>query len=219
MHEMDLKGLLVSFEGIDGAGKTSVISYLNQSLPAEQIVNIREPGGTRISEEIRSMLLSVKNCDIMAETEALLYAAARSQVVKELIRPALEEGKIVLADRFIDSTIAYQGYGRQLDRTFLNHLNQFATGGLKPDLTILLDLDPEQAYFRNKGTTPDRIEIEGKEFLRKVREGYLHIARDEPERVKVINAGQDLDCVFEQVRKHIDDLIRSGGGGFDEGRR
>lgn len=216
---MNQKGLLVSFEGIDGAGKTSVISYLNHYLPSGQILNIREPGGTRISEEIRSILLNVKNDNIMAETEALLYAAARSQVVKELIRPALQEGKIVLADRFIDSTIAYQGYGRRLDRAFLNRLNQFATGGLRPDLTILLDLDPEQAFLRNKGIAPDRIEIEGIGFLNKVREGYLDIAREEPERVKVINAGEDLERVLEQVSQYLSDFIRSDGGVFHEGRK
>ncbi len=216
---MNHKGLLVSFEGIDGAGKTSIISYLNRYLPSGQILNIREPGGTRISEEIRSMLLNVKNDNIRAETEALLYAAARSQVVKELIRPALQEGKIVLADRFIDSTIAYQGYGRHLDKAFLNHLNHFATGGLRPDLTIPLDLAPEQAFLRNKGIAPDRIEIEGIGFLNKVREGYLDIAREEPERVKVINAGEDLERVVEQVSRYLNDLIRLDGGVFHEGRK
>ncbi len=197
------KGCFISFEGIDGCGKSSIIAHLNTKLNTDRTVNIREPGGTKISEDIRYMLLNDKNNDMEPETEALLYAAARSQVVKQIIKPALSQGKVVLADRFIDSTIAYQGYGRGLGLQYLKVLNDFCTGGLRPDLTILLDLEPEQSYGYKKGLAPDRIEREGLGFQRLVREGYLQLAAAEPQRIIKIDAAQDFCRVTALVMQHI----------------
>ncbi len=202
------KGLFISFEGIDGCGKSSIIAYLNTRLNTEHIVNIREPGGTVISEDIRYMLLNEKNKDMALETEALLYAAARSQVVKQIIKPALTQGKVVLADRYIDSTMAYQGYGRGLDLQYLKVLNDFCTGGLKPDLTMLLDLEPEQSYGYKKGLAPDRIESEGLGFQRLVRDGYLQLAAAEPDRIVKIDAAQDFSLVTSLVMQHIQRVVR-----------
>ncbi len=201
------KGFFISFEGIDGCGKSSIIAYLNTKLNTNNTVNIREPGGTLISEDIRAMLLDDKHKDMAPETEALLYAAARSQVVKQVIKPALAQGKVVLADRFIDSTIAYQGYGRGLDLKYLQVLNDFCTGGLSPDLTILLDLEPEQSYGYKKGLAPDRIESEGLEFQRLVRNGYLQLAASEPGRIIKIDAAQEVSIVRELVLKHIQRVV------------
>ncbi|MGI5921707.1 MAG: dTMP kinase [Syntrophomonadaceae bacterium] len=191
---MSSRGIFISLEGIDGSGKTTLslalLNYIkNQGL---EVVNIREPGGTAISEQIRDLLLDVRNEGILPRTEALLYAAARSQVVEEVIRPALAQGKIVLADRFLDSTVAYQGFGRGLDVEFLTRLNELCTGGLFPDLTLLLDVDPAQGQQRRYKDIPDRLEKEGIEFQRRVREGYLYLARHDPGRIKIINAGLNL---------------------------
>lgn len=197
------KGFFISLEGIDGCGKSSVIAYLNTRLDMQKVVSIREPGGTTISEHIRQLLLNEQNDDMALETEALLYAAARSQVVKQVIKPALARGKMVLADRFTDSTIAYQGYGRGLDLQYLKNLNDFCTGGLKPDLTILLDLEPEQSYGYKKGRAADRMESEGIGFQRLVRNGYLQMAKAEPDRIIIIDAAQEFIKVTELVWKQI----------------
>lgn len=190
------KGLLISLEGIDGCGKSSIIAYLSSKLDPNQLVNIREPGGTMLSETIRDMLLNNEgNYSMAAETEALLYAAARSQVVSQVIKPALLQGKVVLADRFIDSTIAYQGYGRGLDIAYLQAMNSFTTRGLKPHLTLLLDLEPERSYSSRKSQAPDRIEREGIDFQKRVRRGYLKLAAAEPNRITIIDAAQDFDTV------------------------
>ncbi|MEN6351632.1 MAG: dTMP kinase [Syntrophomonas sp.] len=202
------KGIFISFEGIDGCGKSSIIESLLSYLDKYKIVSLREPGGTHISEKIREMLLDVKNEAMVPRTEAFLYAAARSQVVEEIIRPALGEGAIVLADRYLDSTLAYQGYGRGLDIQFLKELNQLCTGGLMPDLTLLLDLNPEVGKKRKKKDIPDRLEKEGISFQNKVRAGYLDLARHEPYRIKVLDAGQDFNIVLAETIKHIDALLR-----------
>ena len=174
-----------------------------------EVLGIREPGGNIISEKIRELLLDAANQGITSRTEALLYAAARSQVVEEVISPALQAGKIVLADRYMDSTIAYQGYGRGLELNFLHQLNQLCTGGLKPDLTMLLDLSSTEAWQRRKKDTPDRLEKEGISFQQKVREGYLNIAREEPQRIKVLDAAQDFDSVFRAAVERIERLLDS----------
>lgn len=205
---MNKRGHFISFEGIDGCGKTSVISHVSLILRNAGInsINIREPGGTSISEDIRYMLLNDKN-DMDSKTEALLYFAARSQVVKEIIKPALAQGNLVLADRFIDSTIAYQGYGRGLDINILKLLNKFATEGLVPDLTILLDLAPGHSYSSKKGLAPDRIEREGLTFQERVRNGYLELAKADPERIIIINAAQDFEKVVQIVTGIIKNKI------------
>jgi dTMP kinase len=207
---MGNEGLLISLDGIDGCGKSSLIAYLNTKLDPKRLVNIREPGGTVLSEYIRDILLdNESNYNMTAETEALLYAAARSQVVSQVIKPALLQGKVVLADRFIDSTIAYQGYGRGLDLAYLEAMNNFCTGGLKPHLTILLDLEPEQSYSSRKTQAPDRIEREGIDFQKRVRRGYLELAAAEPHRITIINAAQEFNIVsglaLAQVQRVINE--------------
>lgn len=204
------KGFFISLEGIDGSGKTSLKEQLQIYLENNwglDVLGVREPGGNYISERIREVLLDVRNQGMIPRTEALLYAAARSQVVEETIRPALESGKVVLADRYMDSTIAYQGYGRGLDLDFLKQLNQLCTGGLKPDLTLLLDLGSEEALQRRKKDIPDRLEKEGLAFQEKVRDGYLQLARGEGQRIKVLDAGLEPDQVLAQALNYMEELL------------
>jgi len=184
---MMTRGFLISFEGIDGAGKTTQIKALKLELMAKgyKVSTLREPGGTEISERIRELLLDSSN-RINPVAEALLYAAARAQLVQDVVRPLLNEGAIVLADRFIDSTIAYQGYGRGLDIEGLHRLNHLATGGLEPDLTILLDIPVDVSSSRRQGMHSDRIESEGLAFQDLVRQGYLEMASKLP-RFRVID--------------------------------
>lgn len=189
---MQTRGLFISLEGIDGSGKSTLKANLISRLETKHLViGIREPGGTVISEKIRDMLLDVSNDGIIGRTEALLYAAARSQLVEEVIRPALAKGHIVIADRYLDSTLAYQGYGRGLEISMLMELNRICTGGLKPDLTLLLDIDPGEGQVRRNNGVPDRLEMEGSHFQARIRAGYLKIAEQEPDRIKVLPAGRD----------------------------
>ncbi|WP_066634229.1 dTMP kinase [Desulfolucanica intricata] len=174
-----MSGLFIVFEGIDGSGKTTQINLLKDNLfnLGYQVVLTREPGGTRISELIRDVLLNPDNKDLYAGAEALLYAAARSQHIEEKIKPALSMGKIVLCDRFTDSTLAYQGYGRGQDLNYLQKLNHLATGGLQPDLTFLLDLPVQESLERlNRRISIDRLEQENMVFYERVRSGYLKIS-------------------------------------------
>ncbi|MDR1615850.1 MAG: dTMP kinase [Syntrophomonadaceae bacterium] len=204
------QGWFFSFEGIDGVGKTTLIKKLmdffkEKNYPA---VYVREPGGTLISEKIRELLLDIKNTGILPKTEYLLYAAARMQLVQEIIMPSLEQGHMVLADRYTDSSLAYQGYGRGIEREFLNNINDHCSMGFSPQLTFLLDMDPEEAYKRKKEEGPDRVEQMGLEFQKKVREGYLDLAAQNPERIIVINAGGELTEVEAQVKSCIIKYIK-----------
>jgi len=204
------KGLFISLEGIDGSGKTSLKERLQLYLEKNcglEVLGVREPGGNIISEKIRKLLLDAGNQGMTSRTEALLYAAARSQVVEEVIRPALMADKVVLADRYMDSTIAYQGYGRGLELNFLQQLNQLCTGGLKPDLTLLLDMDSQEALQRRKKDIPDRLEKEGLIFQEKVRDGYLQLAREEGERIKILDAGQEPERVLGEALCYLDKLL------------
>jgi dTMP kinase len=171
------------------------------------VLNIREPGGNIISEKIRGLLLDTSNQGMTSRTEALLYAAARSQVVEEVISPALMAGQMVLADRYMDSTIAYQGYGRGLELGFLQQLNQLCTAGLKPDLTLLLDLSSEEAWQRRTKEIPDRLEKEGLVFQEKVRQGYLLLAEQEQERIKVLDARQEPEKVLQQAKGWLNKIL------------
>lgn len=205
------RGLLITLEGIDGSGKTTLIRHLQQVWKDYPIITVREPGGTLISEKIRAMLLDVENRHITPRTEAFLYAAARSQVVEQLIRPSLQAGKLVLADRYLDSTIAYQGYGRGLDLQFLHTLNQLCTGGLLPDATLLLDIDPHQGQLRRQQEAADRLEKEGRDFQTRVREGYLQLARREPERIRIINAARAFGDVAHEAVMYLRQVLQSRG--------
>ncbi|MEQ8201936.1 MAG: dTMP kinase [Syntrophomonadaceae bacterium] len=200
---MNDRGYFASLEGIDGSGKSTLKEGIMKELGRSySVVGIREPGGTVVSEKIRDMLLDARNNGIMGRTEALLYAAARSQVVEEVIKPALSRGQIVIADRYMDSTIAYQGYGRGLDLQFLLDLNRICTGGLYPNLTLYLDIDPWEAYRRRQDQKPDRLEQEGLEFQTRVRSGYLILAASEP-RIQTLDASHDRQQLLDEALQLI----------------
>jgi dTMP kinase len=191
-------GTLITFEGVDGAGKTTQVHRLEKAL-GKNVVVTREPGGTIISERIREIFLNSDGMTV--QTELLLIAAARAQHVDELIRPALEANQIVICDRFIDATVAYQGYRGGIDLELIHRLNQTATGGLKPDLTFVLDLPPEIGLQRQQQgrTHRDRLDREPLESHYKVRAGYLAAAKAEPHRVKLIDATQSRDAVHADL--------------------
>jgi dTMP kinase len=197
--------VFITFEGIEGSGKTTQLRLLAGRLP--RAVVTKEPGGTPIGDRIRAILLDPQSTGMDATTELFLYAASRRQLVAELIQPALARGEVVLCDRYTDSTLAYQGFGRLLDLDELRTLNDWATARLVPDLTLLFDLPEElglrRARSRNDASTAlqdeSRFEAEDLRFHRRVREGYLSLAQSEPRRFVVIDAGGDADEVFARV--------------------
>lgn len=196
------KGLLVSLEGPDGAGKSSVLEALVPILEenGHQVVTTREPGGVPISEAIREVILDQKNTEMDGKTELLLYIASRRQHLIEKVLPALESGKLVIMDRFIDSSVAYQGFGRGLGVSDIEWLNRFATDGLKPDVTLYFDLDVEEGLARiarNKNREVNRLDLEGLDMHRRVRQGYLYALENEPDRIIKIDAGQTLESVVQ----------------------
>lgn len=211
-----MKGIFISFEGPDGAGKTSVINaiqeYLTQKYGDDQVLLTREPGGNRISEQIRDVLFDDRNTNMDARTEALLFAAARRQHIVEDIEPALNEGKIVLSDRYIDSSVAYQGGGRHLGTDAIWDLNQFAIDGLLPDLTIYLDIESELGLRRiseHRSNQVNRLDREKLQFHRNVRAAYLKLAEDHPKRIVTIDASQPLDQVINDTKAVINDRFSS----------
>ena len=196
------KGLLVSLEGPDGAGKSSVLEALVPILEenGHQVVTTREPGGVPISEAIREVILDQKNTEMDGKTELLLYIASRRQHLIEKVLPALESGKLVIMDRFIDSSVAYQGFGRGLGVSDIEWLNRFATDGLKPDVTLYFDLDVEEGLARiarNKNREVNRLDLEGLDMHRRVRQGYLYAFENEPDRIVNIDASQTLESVVQ----------------------
>ena len=205
-----MKGLFITFEGIDGCGKTTQIEMLSKDLEKAGIpyVLIREPGGTVIGEKIRTILLDKANSGMDERTELLLYEAARAQIVKERIIPELREGKVVICDRFYDSTVAYQGYARGLDLAEIDFLNRWSAAGIVPDITFLLDLDEKTAYQRRHGRSDeeDRLEAEGLLFMKKVRDGYLSRSREEP-RFQVLSALQTPEEIYQQIRKTVWEVV------------
>jgi len=212
-------GFFITFEGPEGAGKTSQVELLAKALSGQgfTVVTTREPGGTPLAEQIRDVLKHYDKPDpMLPETELLLVAAARAQHVRRVILPALAAGKVVLCDRFADSTEAYQGAGRALDMEFLRRLNAFAAGNRGPDMTILLDLPPEiglaRALVRGlaQGAVSgnDRLEAEQLDFHRRVREAYLAIARREPERVRVFDAAMGIAELHKAIAKVVADALR-----------
>lgn len=167
---------------------------------------MREPGGVKISEQIRGLLLDTANKDMCDECETLLYMAARAQMVNEVLLPALTEGKIVICDRFLDSTIAYQGFGNGVDTGIIEQLGEFAVKGVHPDLTLLFDIDPEQGLARTN-PTKDRIELRNIDYHKRVREGYLALAKKYPSRIKVVAVDGDKETVFKKVKVLVDGLL------------
>lgn len=198
-------GLFITFEGIDGCGKSTQAGLFFKHLLKKRVKTVltREPGGTAISEKIRSIILDSANRRMKNRTELLLVLAARAQHVSELIAPALESGRTVLCDRFADATLAYQGGGRDMDAREIQDLNRYASGGLIPDLTFLFDLPVDAAYRRmgNIGKKSDRMEKGGRAFMERVRRAYLRLAEKEPRRIKVINAVAGAESVRDEVMR------------------
>ncbi|MCH5382398.1 dTMP kinase [Limosilactobacillus fermentum] len=204
-----MSGRFISFEGPDGAGKTSVLTAIRTGLVnqlGDQVVYTREPGGNPIAEQVRAVLLDKQNGAMDDWTEALLYAASRRQHVVETLKPALEAGKLILCDRYLDSSIAYQGGGRELGIDQIWELNQYAIDGLLPDLTIFLDLPVETGLARiekGRAETINRLDEQTTNFHRRVRQAYLTLAERFPERIVKVNADQELARVIEDVRSAI----------------
>ncbi|MGX6961604.1 dTMP kinase [Vagococcus xieshaowenii] len=206
-----MRGIFITVEGPDGAGKTSVVkrleTLLKNELGKETVVLTREPGGIPIAEEIRKVILDPKNVEMDARTEALLYAAARRQHLVERIIPALNEGKVILCDRFVDSSLAYQGAGRKIGMEPVLSINEFATEGLLPDLTLYLDVDSDTGLERiRRGRTVDqldRLDQESAVFHQRVQHAYIKLAEQDPERIVTINARKDLNTVVTECLKTI----------------
>lgn len=215
---MDSMGFFITFEGIEGCGKSTQVRLLSEALNLEGFpcIPTREPGGTYIGSKIREILLNPDHKGIAPQTELLLYAADRAQHIIELIKPALNDGKVVICDRFTDATVAYQGFGRRLDSSLINKLNEIASQGLRPGLTILLDCPVKigiqralERNSKNKDIKDDRFEQEAMEFHDMVRNGYLAIAKAEPERVKVVDATKDIQPMHGEIRGIVDAFLRN----------
>jgi len=203
-----MKGKFITFEGSEGSGKSTQIKLAQQYLESrgKDVLYVREPGGVQISESIRSILLDAKTKGMSDECETLLYMAARAQLVKEIIVPALSSGRIIVCDRFLDSTVAYQGYGNGVDIEKIKSIGKFVTQGYTPDLTFLFDLDVEKGMARID-RPKDRIEQRGLDYHNRVRKGYLEIAQNEGNRVKLVDARKSKKEIQSIVRQHIDQLL------------
>jgi dTMP kinase len=205
-------GFFITFEGVEGCGKTTQIKKLAERLTADgyRVVLTREPGGCPIADKIRTILLDAENHAMQSLTELLLYAAARAQHVNEIIKPALESGAVVLCDRFTDATIAYQHFGRGIERATIDTLNMLACQTLQPDLTILIDCDPAIGLSRAKsridassGPREERFELETLSFHQRVRNGYLHQATAEPRRFLTVSADGTIDAIAEDISTRV----------------
>lgn len=208
------KGMFISLEGPDGAGKSSVLEALIPILEAkgQAFVTTREPGGVAVAEKIRDVVLDPKHTEIDEKTELLLYIASRRQHLVERILPALDRGEMVLVDRFIDSSVAYQGFGRGLKVADIDWLNDFVTDGLKPDLTLYFDIEAEEGLARiakSKERGADRLDRESVEWHQRVREGYLSILEKEPNRVRKIDASQPLEKVVADTLAVLAERVES----------
>lgn len=200
-----MRGLFITLEGGDGAGKSTQIRNIRSFFEDRGFVVLltREPGGTKISEKLREILLDKDNAEMDPVTEMLIYAASRAQNVREVIIPALEEGKVVICDRFTDSSIAYQGYGRELGE-MVAEVNARATGGLEPDITFWLDVDPETGKERaKKDGELDRLELETMDFHYRLYEGYRTLARENPGRIKRIDASKSPDEIWDNIHEYL----------------
>ena len=206
-----MSGFLITFEGIDFCGKSVQIERLVDKLKTQNIpfVLLREPGGTIFSEKVRAVLLTKENEEMSSITEFLLFSAARAQIIKKKIVPALQKGYFVICDRYYDSSTAYQGYGRGIDLQKINQINKFATEGIKPDLTFLIDIDIDEMEKRKKKLSHelDRMEDQEKNFFEKVRNGYLAIARQEKERLLVIDGKNAIDTIAVEIWDRVKKLL------------
>lgn len=212
---MSSRGLFITVEGIDGCGKSTQARLIAAALEAagHDVLRLREPGGVKISEQIREILLDPANAEMGDVCELLLYEAARAQLVHQVIRPALAAGKTVVCDRFYDSTTAYQAFADGLDRNMVSQANELAVDGCRPDLTLVFDLPVEDALRRRSGReAEDRLELKGLEFQERVAAGFRAVAADEPDRVKLIDAGGSIAEVFSGVAAEL----RSAGLSMSE---
>ena len=212
---MSSRGLFITVEGIDGCGKSTQARLIAAALEAagHDVLRLREPGGVKISEQIRAILLDPANAEMGDVCELLLYEAARAQLVHQVVRPALAAGKTVVCDRFYDSTTAYQAFADGLDRNMVSQANELAVDGCRPDLTLVFDLPVEDALRRRSGReAEDRLELKGLEFQERVAAGFRAVAVDEPDRVKLIDAGGSLAAVFSGVAAEL----RSAGLSMSE---
>lgn len=207
-----MKGLFITIEGADGSGKSTQIEKLKEYLESKKydFVFTREPGGTIISEAIRDIILNKDYMEMSHATEALLYAASRAQHVEQHIKPLLEQGKIVICDRFVDSSVVYQGYSRGLGIDNIENINKYATLGLEPEVTILLDIDAEEGLNRKKDQRElDRLELQEFDFHKKVCEGYRKLAELHPDRIKKIDASLSVEEIHNEVIKTIEQVIEN----------
>ena len=203
-----MKGTFITFEGSEGSGKSTQARALCRYLKSrrKKVLHIREPGGVKISEAIRNILLNVKNAGMDDICEMLLYMAARAQLVKEVIAPALNKGVVVLCDRFLDSTVAYQGYGNGIGIKFIKSVGNAVVRGIRPDLTFIFDLGVKKGLSR-AGKNKDRIESRSLDYHQRVRNGYLAIARREPRRIKVIKATGSRAEIQEIIRQYVERIL------------
>lgn len=197
-----MKGKLITFEGCEGCGKSTQVRLLQEYLQTtnQQFLMTREPGGTKISEKIRSIILDKDNKEMVDECEALLYASSRCQLLKERVLPALDRGEIVIIDRYYDSSFAYQAYARGLGYDFVAAANNFAINNAQPDITIFFDIDPYHAFLRKGGAdSADRLELAGMEFHNKVYNGYRALMEKFPQRIIAIDASMSVDAIHNDV--------------------
>lgn len=214
------RGLFITLEGPEGAGKTTQARLLYDRLrEAHDVLYTREPGGTVIGERIRGLLLDELHREMAPQTEMLLFAASRAQFVAEVVEPALRMGRLVLSERYVDASLAYQGYARGLDVEVVRRVNAMATRGVMPDLTVLIDIDPALGLERARGTAGkegprgrgDRLEQEALEFFVRVREGFLSVAREERDRVRIVDGNRPPRVVHDEVAALIDEFLAGRG--------
>jgi dTMP kinase len=205
--------MFVTFEGSEGSGKSTQILLLADYLRdlGYDILTTREPGGTMIGEQVRSCLHDVANDQMTAAAEVLLYSASRAQLVNEVIRPALAAGRIVLSDRYADSTLAYQGYGRQLDLETLRIITDFATGSLRPDMTLFLDVNVQEGLERRTvgGDELNRMDLQALAFYERVRAGYLQMVAEDPTRWRVVDANRPVESIHTDVRRLVESRLKT----------
>ncbi len=208
-----MTGILITFEGIEKCGKTTQAKLLYEYLKEKGIpcILVHEPGGTKIGEEIRKILLDKENTKMTPKTELFLYLAARAQLLTEVIFPSLQEGKIIICDRFSDSTLAYQGGGRNLELEKINQINKYATDKLKPNLTILIDIPVSISQERIKKEKKDRLEKENEEFHKRVRDTYLFLAKRAPKRIKIFEGNKSIEDLHLEIRTKVIQFLTQKG--------